>query len=91
MKNRDSQKVSKPTNDDPAMQGEGNRTAARNYEAGVKTSVAKGNVEKLAQEAKRALGDTEAAATLRGAEQRAATEGRAKVTRPSKPSPVPRK
>lgn len=49
-------------------EGEGSRTAAHNYEAGVKRTVASGKVDELAEEAKDALDGAEGA-SLRQAEK----------------------
>jgi len=50
-----------------ANEGEGNRTAARNYDAGVAKTVKSGKVEEKAREAAEAL-DGEEGDELRGAE-----------------------
>mgnify|MGYP000861635527 FL=1 len=49
-------------------EGEGSRTAAHHYEAGVKKTIASGKVDKLADEAKQALDGPEGE-SLRRAEQ----------------------
>lgn len=49
-------------------EGEGSRTAAHNYEAGVKRTVASGKVDELAEEARDALDGPEGA-SLRKAEK----------------------
>jgi hypothetical protein len=55
-----------PTN---ANEGEGNRTAARNYDAGVAKTVASGKVDEKAREAAEAL-DGDEGEELRRAEER---------------------
>lgn len=50
--------------------GEGNRTAAKRYNAGVEQTVKSGQVEELADEAKKALAGPEGEA-LRAAEEKA--------------------
>lgn len=58
------------------LEGEGNYTAARRYDAGVAHSVDKGDIERLAKEAAQALDGPEGA-KLRAAEQ-AAKQGHTK-------------
>ena len=53
----------------PDLQGEGNYEASRNYDKGVEESVKKGNSEKLAKDAEKALEGKEGQA-LREAEER---------------------
>jgi hypothetical protein len=45
-----------------ALEGEGSRTAAHHYEEGLKASIARGETGALAEEARRALDGSEAAA-----------------------------
>ena len=49
-------------------EGEGSRTAAHHYEAGVKRTIASGKVDELAEEAKEAL-DSAEGPSLRAAEK----------------------
>lgn len=53
----------------PDLQGEGNYEASQNYRKGLEASVKKGDSEKLAKDAKKALQGREGQA-LREAEQR---------------------
>jgi hypothetical protein len=57
-----------PAESDAALEGEGSYTAARRYEEGVTRSIEKGDTERLAKEAVRALAGPEGA-DLRRAEQ----------------------
>lgn len=56
-------------------EGEGSRTAAHHYEAGVKRTIASGKVDELAEEAKDALDGPEGA-SLREAEKVGLAGGR---------------
>jgi hypothetical protein len=62
--------ASAPEERGPEMEGEGSYTAARHYDEGVERSVAKGDTERLANEAAKALDGPEGA-ELRKAEQAA--------------------
>ncbi len=53
----------------PDLQGEGNYEASQNYRKGVEASVKKGDSEKLAKDAEKAL-DGEEGKELRDAEER---------------------
>ncbi len=68
-------------------EGEGSRTAARRYQAGVKRTIQSGRVEQSAQRAAKAL-DGKEGAELRRAEAKARTAGpssaRRRTTRPTK-------
>jgi len=58
----------------PELEGEGSYTASRRYREGVEASIAKGDTDELAEEAKRALESPEGAA-LREAERVARRRG----------------